>query len=199
MLSVVIPAFNEEKYIGACLEALLHQQAKEPFEVIVVDNASTDRTAEVAKGYAGKLNLRVIREEKKGRGAARAAGFKAARGDIIFSTDADCAPLPQWVQILTTVLRRDPHLAAVTTPFVIRDCSYVYNAILNFQWLLMCVYRTFFGHFWLNGSSFAIRKETYEAASGFNREVEAMEDTDLSRRVRHLGNIRLLQHPRMVT
>ena len=199
MLSVVIPAYNEESCIGQCLEALLRQINAEPFEVIVVDNCSTDRTADIARSYMGKLNLCVISEGKKGRGAARRTGFAAAGGGVILSTDADCLPPETWISTLVNVLRKNPRLAGVTTPFEFRDCGLFRNAILNLQWLLMATYRLFWGHFWLNGSSFAIRRETYERVGGFAPHADAQEDMDLSRRVRLVGEIRCLRRPRMVT
>ena len=198
MLSVIIPAYNEESCIGQCLEALRKQDIREPFEVIIVDNASTDRTAEIAQSFAGKLSLRVIREEQKGRGMARKTGFSAAKGDILLSTDADCEPPSAWMRSLVEALRSDLSLGGVTTPFTFRDCGVVRNAILNLQWLLMAVYRLLWGHFWLNGSSFAIRREIYDQVGGFNPNANAQEDNELSNRVRRVGDIRCLRHPRMV-
>jgi glycosyltransferase involved in cell wall biosynthesis len=85
-LSIVIPAFNEEKYIGDCLKSCLKFAPANLREIIVVDNASTDRTAEVARGY-GPL-VRVVSQPKKGLTHARQAGFEAAQGDIMMSIDA---------------------------------------------------------------------------------------------------------------
>lgn len=197
MLSVVIPAYNEENYIGQCLESLTKQDTKEPFEVIVVDNASTDRTAEVAKSCAGKLNLRVIREEKKGRGAARAAGFRVAHGEIIFSTDADCMPPPEWLATFCAELKRHPEAVAVTSPLTVQDCSSLKNRILNLQSFLIYLSRALTGHFWLYGYSFAITREAYVSAGGFDPEADAMEDVDLSFRVRKVGKIRFFRSLRM--
>lgn len=197
MLSVVIPAYNEEKYIGACLEALTRQDTKELFEVIVVDNASTDRTGDMTRRFVGKLDLQVIREKRKGRGAARAAGCKIARGDILFWTDADCLPPPTWISVLTRTLREQPTFVGVTTPLEIRDCTKFQNAILNLQWLLMRFYGLFWGHFWLNGFSSAIHRNIYEAAGGFAENALAQEDSELSQRVHRLGRIALLHEPRM--
>ncbi len=89
MISVVIPAYNEELAIGDDLRAV--QAALDgaglEYEVIVVDDGSTDRTAEIARGFP---NVRVITHPRnRGTGAARTTGVKAARGDIIVMTDAD--------------------------------------------------------------------------------------------------------------
>src|SRR5689334_1513313 len=73
-LSVVIPAYNEEKYIGACLDELITTAGSDIYEIIVVDNASTDRTAAVARKYKG---VKVVREDRKGLTRARQAGLMA--------------------------------------------------------------------------------------------------------------------------
>ncbi len=197
MLSVVIPAYNEEDYIGKCLKSLAQQQTNEEFEVIVVDNASTDRTADISNNFKDKLNLRVIYEPKKGRGAARAAGCSAAQGDIIFWTDADATPPIDWLQELSQALHSNRNIIAVTTPLKITDCSFFGNFILNLQIILMGAYRLIWGHFWLNGFSTAIWKSVYGEAGGFDTHADAQEDTELSRRVRRIGTIKLLPHPRM--
>jgi glycosyltransferase involved in cell wall biosynthesis len=91
-ISVVIPAYNEEKYLGKCLESLKNQTEK-PFEIIVVDNNSTDKTAEIAKSYGAT----VITEKQQGISYSRNAGFNAAKGEIIARIDADTEALPNWI------------------------------------------------------------------------------------------------------
>ena len=95
-LWVVIPAYNEENSIGATLGALQAQRDK-AFTVVVVDNASTDRTAGIARAVAG---VHVIREEHKGTGAAADTGMRYAIGHgatHLARTDADCLPAPDWI------------------------------------------------------------------------------------------------------
>jgi glycosyltransferase involved in cell wall biosynthesis len=89
MLSVVIPALNEEALLPACLKSIRQQDAGEPFEVIVVDNGSIDRTAEIARAWGA----RVVPCPERGVAHARQAGLEAARGDVIVQMDAD-AVLP---------------------------------------------------------------------------------------------------------
>ncbi len=92
-VSVVIPAFNEEGYLPAALASLARQQVPGGFEVVVVDNGSTDRTAEVA----ARGGARVVREETPGVCAARQRGTEEARGAIVVSTDADTVHPPGWL------------------------------------------------------------------------------------------------------
>lgn len=194
MFSVVIPAYNEEKTISKCLAALVAQKTSQKFEVIVVDNNSTDKTKKVAQNYKNKLDLHVILEKKKGRGAARYRGFKTAKGEIILSTDADTTVPPNWIEKITQPFA-DKSIVAVTSPFRINDCSLVINTFFNlFQPSLMFFYRLVSGHFWLSGFNFAIRKSAYEKSGGFNPALDVQEDIDLSFKVAKLGKIIFLNN-----
>lgn len=90
---MVIPAYNEEHFLPACLKSL-QEQIIRPDEVIVVDNNSTDNTAEVARSFGA----RVISEKKQGIIHARNAGCDAARFEIIARTDADTLLPIDWVK-----------------------------------------------------------------------------------------------------
>src|SRR5690349_17486601 len=94
-VSVVIPAFNSAATIEGCLAALAEQTVM-PGEVIVVDDGSTDDTPEIAR----RMGAEVITQERGGAGAARNRGAKAARGEVLLFTDADCAPVGDWVERL---------------------------------------------------------------------------------------------------
>lgn len=189
MLSVVIPAYNEEGTIAACLDSLVHQQTKQRFEVIIVDNNSTDKTAKISERYKNKLTLRIIAEKQKGRGPARAAGFTKASGDIICSTDADTQVPANWIDTLVSCFTK-PNIVAVTGTMKISDCNTFINTQVNLgQPLVMKLYRLLFGHYWLSGFNFAIRKDTYKKSGGFNTKINGQEDIELSRFVSKLGLI----------
>lgn len=98
LASVIIPVHNSEKYIGDCLESVLKQDFKN-FEVIVVDNNSTDKTKEIIFEFAKKhKNLKYIFEPKIGRGVARNTGEKMSQGKIILMTDSDCIVPENWIR-----------------------------------------------------------------------------------------------------
>jgi len=95
VISVVIPAYNAEATLGDCLAALEGQTvAREGYEVIVVDDGSTDATAEIARSH----DVRLIRQANAGPAAARNRGAEEARGELLLFTDADCAPAPDWIE-----------------------------------------------------------------------------------------------------
>jgi glycosyltransferase involved in cell wall biosynthesis len=95
-VSVVVPLYNEERWIDECLRALSAQQYPEDrYEILVIDNNSTDRSAERVALYP---RVRLLREPVQGDFAARNRGIVEARGDILAFTDADTAPHPDWIR-----------------------------------------------------------------------------------------------------
>lgn len=195
MISVVIPAYNEELVIGKCLEAFLSQESKTPFEIIVVDNASEDKTDRIVKSFENRLPVHLIKEDKKGRSPARRAGFAAAKGDIILSTDADTIVPINWIEDLYSNFT-DLSIVGVTGSCRIVDCSKRVNTIFNyFQPLSMKLYRLVFGHYWFSGFNFAVRKDAYMKVGGFNPRLNVQEDTDLAFRISKIGKIKYVNKP----
>ncbi len=93
-ISIIIPAYNEERYLQRCLDAISVQTSK-PYEVIVVDNNSRDGTTRVAKEYPF---VRVVSEARQGIVFARNTGFNAAKGEIIARIDADTVLPADWLE-----------------------------------------------------------------------------------------------------
>ena len=109
-ISVIIPARNEEENIGECLESILNQRyPKKLFEVIVVDDHSTDKTSDIINKFCGEnihlislndfTNNQAINSYKK---KAIEIGISKASGDLIVCTDADCIANPQWLQTIAS-------------------------------------------------------------------------------------------------
>ncbi len=109
-LSIVIPAYNEERYIGACLDSIAVQTVKHS-EVIVVDNNSSDRTVEIAKKYGF---VKVLHEKRQHQVFAQATGFNAAKGKILGRIDADSILSPDWTEMIIRAFEADAKLVAVT-------------------------------------------------------------------------------------
>lgn len=109
-LSIVIPVYNEENYIGACLDSIAAQTSV-PNEVIVVDNNSADQTVEIARHYPFAS---VIHELRQHQVFAQATGFNAAKGDILGRIDADSILPPDWAEKIIKAFADDPELVAVT-------------------------------------------------------------------------------------
>lgn len=108
-ISVVIPAYNEEELLPACLEALL-RQTRHAEEIIVVDNNSTDKTVDTARSYG----VKVVSERQQGIMPAVYTGMSASTGDIIARCDADSVVPSDWLERVEDTLRSNPEAAGVT-------------------------------------------------------------------------------------
>ncbi len=108
-ISVVIPVYNEEDYLEACLKSL-ENQIEKPFEIIVVDNNSDDKSMEIAR----KFGVKIIKEPRQGITHARNAGFNVAKGDIIARTDADTRVPPDWTKRIREAFEKDPKLLGLS-------------------------------------------------------------------------------------
>ncbi len=96
--SVIVPAYNAARTVQGCMHALLAQTyPREWYEILVVDDGSTDQTAALAERIPG---VRVLRCLHRGAAAARNEGGRAARGEIVLFTDADCEPMPNWIEAM---------------------------------------------------------------------------------------------------
>src|SRR4030066_2521557 len=109
--SIIIPAHNEEKYIGRCLKSvsLLKIPTDESCEIIVVNNASTDRTEAIVGNILPEA--RIINESRKGLTIAYNRGAREARGDILVFVDADMVLSPNHLEKIVKEFKMDPRLA----------------------------------------------------------------------------------------
>jgi GT2 family glycosyltransferase len=108
VVTIVIPTFGRPLQLQACLAALAEQILPEPWEVVVVDDGSPQSIEAMGPAWAGRLDLRVIRQDNAGPAAARNRGVQEARGTWIAFTDDDCRPEPQWLETLVRAAREQP-------------------------------------------------------------------------------------------
>lgn len=178
-ISVVIPAYNEEKYISKPLESLKKQNyPRDSYEIIVVDHASSDATGQIAK----ELGAIVVRkEDKKGVGDARQHGFEAAKGEIIASTDADTELPENWLSVIDEKLK-NPDIICVGGKAVPSEGNFIIFFLFRIYHQFLLV-NQFFGKTLPWGFNFAVRKEAFEKIGGFNIELRTSEDWDLALRL----------------
>lgn len=194
-VSVVVPARNEEKMLPLSLSALC-RQSWEDFELIVVDSASTDRTGEVARSFGA----RVIRLEEPGIARARQAGFAAARGEFIASSDADSLVPTDWLERLVVPFR-DPEVVGAFGPVYLSDggpwTKISEKFFPSFQRANLRLGRPLFA-----GPNFAVRKEAFLKVKGFKvdgRYPEVAEDVQLAMKINREGSIVFLRNLTVAT
>ena len=95
--SIIIPTFNGASRIGNCLDSLVKQTTGRDVEILVVDDGSTDNTANVVRSYS---SVRIISQANAGPASARNRGAIEARGNILLFTDDDCVPMPDWLEAM---------------------------------------------------------------------------------------------------
>jgi glycosyltransferase involved in cell wall biosynthesis len=186
-VSVVIPAYNEEKYIGACLTSVL-AQTEPADEIIVVNNNSTDKTAKIAASFPG---VTVITQKKKGTTYTRNMGFDTANGDIIVRTDADSRVPKNWIKRIKKHFEDDPQLVAYCGPSRFEDIP---EAVQFKNWTVVGLNATFkqaVGHDLLYGPNMAITKAAWNKIRNevcMNAKV-VHEDVDLALHVAKYGRL----------
>jgi glycosyltransferase involved in cell wall biosynthesis len=118
-ISVIIPAYNEEKYIGKCLTSLVNQQVPAD-EIIVINNNSTDKTEAIARSFGS----RIVREKVQGMIPARNRGFNSAKYGIIARCDADTEVPKDWIKIINRNFKKG-NIDALTGPVFFNDSEFL--------------------------------------------------------------------------
>jgi glycosyltransferase involved in cell wall biosynthesis len=194
-LSFAVPAYNEEAYLPACLESILAQTRDlgDTVEIIVVNNASTDRTREVALGYPG---VRVVDEPRKGLTFARQAGFAASTGELIANVDSDSRLTPGWVEQVLTTFAAEPKMVALSGPFVYYDLTPRQRVSVRLFYVI--AFLVYVVNRWVlragsmvQGGNFVLRRQALEKIGGFNTAISFYgEDTDIARRMSQVGEVK---------
>lgn len=194
-ISFVIPAYNEQEYIGLCLDSINRQlpNASCEVEIIVVNNASTDRTTQVAQSFQ---NVSIVDEPRKGLTYARQAGFLAASGDLIANVDADSVLTPGWIETVVHEFSANPKLVALSGPFIFYDLSPTANLFVRL-WYRVAYISYAINRFilrlssMLQGGNFVIRRAALKKIGGFNTTFNFYgEDTEIARRLHTLGPVK---------
>jgi len=187
-ITLAIPAYNEENYIGTCLDYAIKNSDGGFFEILVIDNASTDKTAEVAGKFPG---VRVVREEKKGLTRARQRAFEEMRGDVLAFVDSDTRMPKGWCATVRSEFSKDPKLAALSGPYIYYDITKFQQFLVRLYWIFLGVPVYFVLHYMVVGGNFAIRKTVLEKMHGFDTTIEFYgEDTNIARRAHEFGKVK---------
>ena len=194
-LAFVIPAYNEESLIGDCLASVIREVERSGArcEIIVVDNASSDKTAQIARTFPA---VTVVYEGKKGLVHARHAGFEASSAELVANIDADTQLPDGWIDTVLTSFEKNPDLVALSGPYVYHDMAW-YNRILvrifyYMAFLLYVLNRFVFrvGSM-IQGGNFVIRRSAWNRVGGYDRSITFYgEDTDVATRLHKVGQVK---------
>jgi glycosyltransferase involved in cell wall biosynthesis len=182
--SIVIPCYNEEKYIAKTLKSINQQDFTGDFEVIVVDNNSTDNTATIAKKYGAKI----VKESRPGVCWARQAGTEASNGEIIISTDADTTFDKNWLANIDSRFIKNPNAVAACAPCRFVDAPWwgEYYPHLLFG-AVYTLYRLTGFTFYITATNTAFKKNTW---TKYNTELpQGGDELDLLRKLRKKGKV----------
>ncbi len=175
MLSIIIPAHNEEKYIAACLQSI-KQQPFSDYEIIVVCDSCTDQTATIAKRYTKKI----VEIKKKNVSAARNYGANKAKGEVLVFLDADTTIAPNLLtEIHKTIKNR--YIGGVTKT---KPLENLWKA--KIMWSI----GNFFRHFFIAASGMLFCKAN--VFTGYNEARHLAEDTDLILKLKKKGKMKYI-------
>jgi len=184
-VSVIVPAYNCEKTISQTLKGILAQNYSGPFEVIVVDDGSSDATATVVKSFE---QIKYIRQENRGPASARNRGLKESSGETVFFTDSDCVPEVDWISKAIVHFSK-PETAVVAGSYGIINAKNLLARCIHKEIIFrherrMPAFPKSFGSY-----NFCARKKILEAVGGFNEEypLASGEDNDLSYKISKHG------------
>jgi glycosyltransferase involved in cell wall biosynthesis len=192
--SIVIPAYNEAHFIAETITSLQDQNFKGEFEIIVVDNNSTDQTARIASS----LGAVVVEETQPGVCFARQRGTEEAKGEIVISTDGDTTFAPDWLSKIDATFRQNPKIVAVTGP-----CRYKNGPIWGRIYtgslfgLFKLVYLITRQTYYASATNIAFKKSAW---TSYNIKLtQGGDELDLLAKLRKKGRIVYLSHNQTYT
>lgn len=187
-VSVIIPVYNAEKTLKQCLASVLNQNYKN-YEIIVVDNASTDGGKDIIREFQKKSKkIKYIFEEKEGRGAARNAGVKKAKGKIIVMTDSDCIVPKNWIKELTKpIIYENEYVVMGFEKDLIKNFWTKNIQKANWKFFKRNLHGKYISH--IDTKNFAIKSPIIKKLM-FDSSLEAFEDFHFYLRLKKIARIR---------
>lgn len=179
-VSIIIPAFNEENFINHCLESIvnLHPTNLDK-EILVVDNGSSDKTAEICKSYGA-----IVLTKKDGTiGSLRNYGAKYSKGKFVAFLDADCVVPENWLEKALIYLNGDGRVILGFRLSIPEHSNWVAKS-----WDLLFAKRYFTGEAdWIPSGNMIMTREAFLSINGFDEKLETNEDYDFCARMRKQG------------
>jgi len=175
-VSIIIPMKNEENNIRLCLDSIAgNSYPKEEYEIICVDNGSTDRTLEVARGYTKN----VYQLPDNTISALRNYGAQRAQGEYLAFIDSDCVADKFWLQSASMYFGSENMVCFGSTPEIPADATWVQKTWYLNKQIRSDVQRVE----WLESMNLIVKKDVFRELGGFNEKLETCEDVDLCYRI----------------
>lgn len=191
-ISFVIPAKNEESWIGKTIEHILRQPSELVKEIIVVDNGSTDNTAGIAASYP---NVKVLSEMIPGTNQARQKGLNVAAGEIVAFIDADTWIADDWSENAVKLLTR-PNIAGASGPYINREEGALGKLFTYYIFFLIVYPAYLFIHYALRrggiviGGNLAAKRDALLKMGGLDTSFKFFgDDANTGRRLRKTGEV----------
>jgi len=190
--SIIVPVLNEERHIDICFSAIAGLKTPvDRYEVMLIDNGSTDRTLALAGEYANRFNLVIYSKPGIHISAMRNFGVSKARGKILAFLDADCIVSDQWLNHARQTFQRElvaprggalPAIAGAAYQ-IPPDSTWVAKA-----WNINASNLPVAGPVaWIPSGNMFVEREAFFAVGGFNENIQTNEDYDLCQRIRARG------------
>lgn len=194
-ISVVISAYNEEKSLPKCLDAIINQTfPRQDYEIVVVDNNSKDKTAEIAKSYGA----RVIKEQKQGNTYAVSTGLNNAQGEIIASTDSDTVVAHNWLEVIYKGFE-DKQVVGATGNAYTHSKNSIFDSFSKIFYKYFLKFNFLIGKAHFSGFNFAVRKSVFDQIGGIDEKFIMSPDVDLGLRMNKKGKVVFLNDMNVVT
>jgi glycosyltransferase involved in cell wall biosynthesis len=190
VVSVVLPVFNAEAYVGAAVESILDQTHRD-LELIVVDDGSVDGSGQILREYeAADPRVRVHRQENQGQGTALNEGFRRAAGTYVAVMDADDVAFPDRLERQVALLEENPGVLLVGGAVVVTNAEGAPIETVRFpcsdaELRRLLPLRNVFSH-----PTVVMRRSAFAAAGGYRPVVRPAEDYDLWLRMAEMGEMR---------
>lgn len=185
-LSIIIPTFNEARFIGNTLEFLLKQTYDMPFEIIVADGGSTDDTTSIASNFP----VSVLQSPERGRAQQMNFAARFAKGTILFFVHADCLPPANFSSSIRNALNKGVDAGCFRYRFDSNKRMLQFNSFFN----------RFGGLLFRGGDqTLFIKKDIFSALGGFDESYIVMEDYDMVRRISKGHRFEVLRDEAMVS
>ncbi|TAW14809.1 glycosyltransferase family 2 protein [Rhizobium ruizarguesonis] len=195
-ITIIIPTFNRSALIGEAIDSVL-QQTFGDFELIVVDDGSTDNTRDIVTGFTDS-RLVFVQQENAGRSAARNRAIAMARGKYIAFLDSDDAYLRDKLERQVRFMEENPRIGMIYTSAKCIDAEG--NILKNHTYVASVsghIYRqiAFFRPVTITLPTVMLRREVLDTIGGFDEKMERFEDTDLWRRISKRYEVGAITHP----